>query len=486
MKNSAAAEPGWLGWALATVGAVTALRVLLLAFNQTDLFVDESQYWLWGQEWAFGYYSKPPLIGWLIGAVTTVLGSDAPFAVRLPAPILTGIAALLVRAIAARLFGTRVARLAAIGYATLPLAAISGLLIYPDTLMLPLLAGALLVYLRVLERGGIGAALACGALLGLAFMAKYAAVYYLLCAPLSALVIPAARPRWREAGLILLAFAVIIAPNIWWNIVNGAPTVAHTMDNAEWVRDPQARAGLNWASLGSFLMQQFAFVGPVIFGALIAAALRWRSRVGAGRLMLLFAWPIVALICLQALLNEAYVNWAAAAYLSGSVAAFALLAGRRGWLAASFAVNALFCLALPLTTLWAESLSLDGETRLLRRYTGQAEMSRALLDRAAAAGAGTIVSGDRHILADLFHTGRTSDIRVRSVPAAGRPMHHYQMSYPLRAEDPGPALLVRFSQGALPCDAQLRPAGTLRFEEGIYRGRTLYLGLVPPDCWSRR
>ena len=44
--------------------AITLARLVLLRFNRTDLFVDESQYWLWGYELAFGYYSKPPLIAW--------------------------------------------------------------------------------------------------------------------------------------------------------------------------------------------------------------------------------------------------------------------------------------------------------------------------------------------------------------------------------------------------------------------------------------
>ncbi|MFN6983793.1 MAG: PH domain-containing protein, partial [Rhizobium oryzihabitans] len=55
----------WMTLALAAIVLVTLLRILGLAFNRTDLFVDEAQYWLWGREMAFGAYSKPPLIGWL-------------------------------------------------------------------------------------------------------------------------------------------------------------------------------------------------------------------------------------------------------------------------------------------------------------------------------------------------------------------------------------------------------------------------------------
>jgi hypothetical protein len=74
----------WLLPALVFVTAVTLLRWVFLALDRTDLFVDEAQYWLWGQHFAFGYYSKPPMIARLIGAVTTVAGSDSTFWVQRP------------------------------------------------------------------------------------------------------------------------------------------------------------------------------------------------------------------------------------------------------------------------------------------------------------------------------------------------------------------------------------------------------------------
>ena len=51
--------------ALIIMFAVTLWRVVMLYFNATDLFVDEAQYWLWGQNLDFGYYSKPPMIAWV-------------------------------------------------------------------------------------------------------------------------------------------------------------------------------------------------------------------------------------------------------------------------------------------------------------------------------------------------------------------------------------------------------------------------------------
>ena len=71
------------------------MRVVALWFNETALFVDEAQYWFWGQNLDLGYFSKPPLIGWVLRAVTDLARSSSPFWVRLPGPALHGITAFL-------------------------------------------------------------------------------------------------------------------------------------------------------------------------------------------------------------------------------------------------------------------------------------------------------------------------------------------------------------------------------------------------------
>ena len=45
------------------VGTVVVVRLAAMGFDRTDLYVDEAQYWLWGQHFDLGYFSKPPLIG---------------------------------------------------------------------------------------------------------------------------------------------------------------------------------------------------------------------------------------------------------------------------------------------------------------------------------------------------------------------------------------------------------------------------------------
>ena len=80
---------------LAGIAAVTLWRLALLPFDARDLFVDEAQYWFWGRELAWGYYSKPPLIGWLM-RLSTAIGSDAPFWLRAPLPLIHAATAVVV------------------------------------------------------------------------------------------------------------------------------------------------------------------------------------------------------------------------------------------------------------------------------------------------------------------------------------------------------------------------------------------------------
>ena len=237
-----AASPDRRGWfvpALVIVLGVTALRVGLLAFDRLDLFVDESQYWLWGRELAFGYYSKPPLIGWVIRAATTLAGSDAPFWVRLPAPLCHAATALILARIAAETAGRRAAVWVAAGYITLPMAAVGSLLISTDTVMFPFLALALWAWRRVLAGGGQvgegrGMAALAGLCLGLGALAKYAALYALGGAALAAVLLPGAWPGRRPALIALGTTLLVLSPNLIWNALHGFPTFGHTAENIGW------------------------------------------------------------------------------------------------------------------------------------------------------------------------------------------------------------------------------------------------------------
>ncbi|WP_172300157.1 glycosyltransferase family 39 protein [Pseudoruegeria sp. HB172150] len=469
----------WPRRAALAVLAITAVRVLLLAFNRTDLFVDEAQYWLWGEELAFGYYSKPPLIGWVLAFFTAF--SDGTFWVRLPGPLFHGATAMIIGSIAHRLYGGRTAFFVAVSYVTLPMVALASLLISTDTIMFPFLAGSLACYLRLLDKKETRFAVLTGLLLGLAFLGKYAAIYYPICAALAALVFHEARPSRRHIGILLGVFAVTILPNLIWNVLNGFSTLSHTLDNADWVRAPGSRAGLHPGALAEFFLSQFAVFGPVLFSALLIVAATAKRRSPVAQFLLIFSIPILLIVCVQALLSRAYANWAAAAYIAGLLVAVPWLMGRhRRWMIASFAINGFFCVVLPLLTLFPEQLKIRGQ-QVLSRYTGRAEMSETILDIATDLRVGAIVAENRDVLADLFYTGRDSGIGIYAIPPQGRAPHHYAQKHPY-VPDGRDVLLVQPPQVEVPCPEEVVELAEMEPEDGAYRDKPQMLYLVPGVC----
>ncbi len=445
------AERGWLAPTLALAGAVTALRLVLLALNQTDLFVDETQYWLWGQEFAFGYYSKPPLIGWLIGGVTWLAGSDAPFWVRMPGAVLHGATAVILAALAARLHGGRVALWVAAAYLSLPMVGLGSLLMSTDTVMAPFFAAALLFHHRLVARDRWVDALMLGAMIGLAVMAKYVGAFALFGVALAALFRRDQRFGWGRAVAVLLAFGLVAAPNLVWNLTHGLTTFAHTADNIGWVRDADGPQ-LHPEKLAEFVLSQFAVMGPLLVAALLYALRRPAGGTGLG----LFVLPALLVVCTQALLDQAYANWAVSAYFAGTILAVAALSARPTALALAVGINAALCLALPLLTL-APGLAYDGKP-LLARYLGRAEMSRQILELAATHGNLPILADNRDVLADLFYTGRDAGVQIFAPRPKGRAMNHYEQRYPMPDTATGPLLLITETPpacagAALPLDA---------------------------------
>ena len=470
--------------ALTVVAAITALRVAALALNHTDLFVDESQYWLWARELEFGYYSKPPLIGWVIRLTTELGQSNSAFWVRLSAPLLHGVTAIFVGALTARFYDRRTADFAAMVYITLPLAAAGSVLISTDTIMLPFLVLALYFYAGILKKNSTFGAVAVGLTLGLAFLAKYAAVYFLISAVLAALTARQARPSPRDALVALSVFLFAISPNIFWNIENGMITVQHTLDNANWVRDPAARARLNLAGLAEFFFAQFIVFGPVTFAALLVVFTKYfrESLPGRVRHLVLFSLPILAIVCLQALLSRAYANWAVASFVSGTVLAIGLLSLHKRWLQLSFAVNGVICVLVLIAPIWALQITIPNGNLLMKRYLGRHDLSIAIIAAAKRAQITTIVAVNRNILADLFYQGRDQGLSIFSLPRQGRARNYYEQKYALPDARDEQVLFVTMKRSLPPCAQSPEMIEKIEPSFGAYRGKEIFMFGISSTC----
>src|SRR5262245_50422317 len=71
---------------LGILAAITATRLIGLTTSTVDLFFDEAQYWDWSRHLEWGYFSKPPLLAWIIAGARRACG-DVEACIRAPAPL---------------------------------------------------------------------------------------------------------------------------------------------------------------------------------------------------------------------------------------------------------------------------------------------------------------------------------------------------------------------------------------------------------------
>lgn len=424
---------GWILPALALVAGLTLARLAFVAWAGLELDFEEAQYWFWSGELAWGYFSKPPLIAWLIHGATVICG-DGAACIRFPSPLIHAATAMVVGAIGAGVGPPaqrrRLALWSAAGYATLPGVSFSAFLMTTDVPLLFFWALALFAWLRLLggwrpghqarrDAGwpGWGWSVLGGIALGCGLLAKYAMAYFLISAALHLLLSAPARraaaARWPAVLLFLGLALVIVAPNLAWNAQDSFITFQHTAENVDLAGDR-----LHPGRMLEFIGSQFGVFGPILFAVLIVAPPFWRRR-GAdsaddARVALgAFCYPIIAILVIQALLSRANANWAAAAYVAGTVyVAHVLLSrGRETLLKLSFGLHLAVALGLYLVLATVPAVAIPGlgAKPVAARLQGWATLGERVAAQLAAERDSVLLSEYRRVLNILIYYARVPD-----------------------------------------------------------------------------
>lgn len=459
--------------------AITLWRIVLLRFDATDLFVDEAQYWLWSQHLDLGYYSKPPMIAWVIRAVTAAAGSNDIFWIRISGPLFHAATALVLMATARRFVSPAIAGWTGVIFVTAPAVALSSVFFSTDDILLFFIAIALWAYFELRERRSIGLAILLGAAFGCAFLAKYAILFLVPGGIVAFILIKDARIGWRDLAIAVIVSAIVAAPNLWWNLSHNNTTVRHTQDIAHW-----NSLGVHIGGGVGFFLAQFGVVGPIIFFAMLWACWRMVKHENEPRenMLVWLSVPVVLLITLQALIAKAYANWAVTAYVAGTILAVWLL--DRKWprgLPISLAIGGIVSVLFPVATIFAHDLVLPNGREALERFLGRSDVSRKAGDLAKQAGLNTIVTDNRDIAADLFYTLRDRSFRLYATPPQGLPKNYYEQELALPPTSTGDVLFVTPKPPT--CDVQQpQDLATWVPETGYYKSKTLHAYRVAAKC----
>ena len=146
-------------------------------------------------------------------------------------------------------------------------------------------------------------------MLGLSFLAKYAAIYFFI----SLVVLLFFDSHLRNVLyanklkfiIFLITIFIVVLPNIIWNVSNGWLTLVHTSDNAN-----LNNIDLSFSRGLIFLILQILMIGPILF---IGAALNIKKIIYDYKNIFLLSYsiPIIIIVFVESIMVRANANWAA-------------------------------------------------------------------------------------------------------------------------------------------------------------------------------
>lgn len=333
---------GWAGEKLHRHGCATdagALALLILALlgfkawlTQAagfDLHYDEAQYWEWSQQLDWSYYSKGPLLAWLIALSETLFG-HGEWQVRLFGWLAHGILLALIFFFAHDVWGNRrAAWWAVIITLFTPLYFTLGMVMSTDIFLFTCWTWGLWAIYRALFRNQPWAWYEAGAAIGIGALTKLSIGLLPFFAGLLIIFTPALRHHLKSPHVwggvaILLAF---MSPVLFWNATHNWVMFRHEMGHV------QGSGSNQYLHLPNFIAGQLMALSPIV--AALAISVLWRRPTSPDqRFLWWLALCWIGFFAFKALSAKVQINWPAPSYIgllilfAGHIPAFSHLKRR--------------------------------------------------------------------------------------------------------------------------------------------------------------
>jgi len=314
-------------WTLLGLMGIFWLYRLFVLFNAPyDLYFDEAYYYNWAQNPDWGYYSKPPMLGWLIWATTSLFG-DSQVAIKIGAMILYPLTTMVIYFIAKELFDVKTAFYSALIFFTLPSVWMSSLIISTDVVLLFFWSLALLFFIKALKAEKARDWILAGVFSGLGLMSKYNFIFFLLSVVLVFVLIPKYRKHFSNKYLYLSMFIafIIFLPNLIWNYNHDFVSFTHTKQISH-----VSGKLIHPNKFFEFFGAQFLVFGPILFFFYWVIVFK-RAFMKNDTYLILFLFSITTLgfIMILSFMSRSFANWAAVTYVSATILVVAYLVAEK-------------------------------------------------------------------------------------------------------------------------------------------------------------
>ncbi|MHB8883273.1 MAG: glycosyltransferase family 39 protein [Thermodesulfovibrionales bacterium] len=391
---------------------VSLFRIYHIITGPFDLSSDEAQYWTWSQRPDWSYYSKGPMIAWLI-YVSTHLFGNTEFGVRVWAVVFSALSSLILFRLGRDMYDDRTGFGAAVLVQIVPLYAAFGMFFSIDSPYMFFWILSLFLFWQAQrlqgEAGRGREALGLWVLLGLStgcgLLSKYTMVLFFLSGVLYMLADRKARRLLLSPGpyITVLLSLVLFSPVVVWNAAHGCVSLKHTAGQAH------LGDGLRFSAIDllEYIGAQFGVITPVLFVLLIIAVWKVRKE-GNGAFLFWFSAPTLLFFGLKSIQGKVQGNWALAAYAAGFIAVSAYYlrdiesADRKN----KRTVVAAVLVALLVTALahFPQVIPLPPEKHPMKKLVGSQELGRKMSDlhREMAAEGPVFILSDNYYQASLL------------------------------------------------------------------------------------
>jgi 4-amino-4-deoxy-L-arabinose transferase-like glycosyltransferase len=303
--------------------ALSIFRLYYIQYGPLDLSPDEAHYWEWSRRLDLSYYSKGPMIAYLIRFGTILFGNTV-LGVRFMAVIFSALSSVLIYLLGKGLYDERVGTSSAILLQIIPLFSAFGVLFTIDSPFIFFWILSLFLFREAIDGQSRTSNLRShiywlllGISVGFGLLTKYTMAFFYLCAFLFLLLLKEDR-RLLLTAAPYMSFVVSLltfSPVIIWNADHGWVTLKHTAGQAHVAEGLR----ISLMSFLDFFGSQLFVITPLLF-VLMAVSLWKLRKEREGSFLYWFSIPVIVFFLLKSVQAKVQANWAMPGYLTGIIA----------------------------------------------------------------------------------------------------------------------------------------------------------------------
>ena len=404
---------------------IFCIRVIGLYFSPLEVQGDEAQYWYWSTYFDWGYYSKPPLVAWIIGFFTSIFGNSI-FILKLPsllAHFLTSF--ILFNLSKAFNRNTEESLWLSITYLLFFAVSLSSNIISTDPFLLLFWSSSLLFFKICLNKKSIKNIILTSIFVALGFYAKYAMIYFFLSSAVLILFTNNKKELIKSILIIFFFVLILISPHLYWVYSTNWVTFIHTSDNLNW------NASLyNFEQLINFIVSQFFISTPIILFIFIKQFAKTKKFIQSYSFEISYSLPILVLITAQSFISRANANWSSVAFIGVTMIAVNVLYKNYKKI---FLLNT----ALGLAVLILVSIFIINPPNIspFNKLQGMKDAAKEIQFLDESLNSDYIVFDDRMNIAKFLYYLPSKNKKLKYLSLSNNPGNHFEMLMPITIDD---------------------------------------------------